>query len=185
VALVGVLSDTHVPDLQAALPARALEVLADGPVDMILHAGDISSPRLLRTLTGIAPVFAVRGNRDLLWPANWSLPARRVVDVGRVRVGLVHGHGPLLPYAVRRLRSLLAGSAPVSPVDPINLKAFAPDVRVVVYGHDHIPSISWHDSTLFLNPGTASPGFVTGAGPTLGLLRVEEDDVSAEIVSLA
>jgi putative phosphoesterase len=185
VTLIAAIADTHVPDLQPALPARVFEVLRDGPVEAILHAGDISRPGLLTELGRIAPVFAVRGNRDLLWLRNWLLPARRVVEVGGVRFGLIHGHGSTLPYAIRRVRSLVTGVASESPVDPSTLGPFPSDVRVVVYGHDHIPSVQWLDSILFLNPGTASPQFVTRDGPTLALIQIDDARVSAKIVSLA
>ena len=184
VAAVGVLSDTHVPDLQKALPARAFDILSAQQVEVILHAGDICSPRLLRELGRVAPVYAVRGNRDVFWPRNWTLPTRRIIEVGAIRVGLTHGHPPFLRYAAQRLLEVVSRPPPRPGIDPRSLRPFPADVRVVVYGHDHVPNVQWIDSTLYLNPGTASPAFATDQGSTLAILRVDETDVSAEIVSL-
>ena len=57
---IGILSDTH--DL---LRPEVIEVLQG--CDTILHAGDISSQRILDQLEQIAPVKVVRGNNDKEW----------------------------------------------------------------------------------------------------------------------
>ena len=54
---VGVISDTH-----GLIRAEALNALKGS--DVILHAGDIGSRQVLRSLRCIAPVVAVRGNMD-------------------------------------------------------------------------------------------------------------------------
>ena len=83
------------------LPGRAVELLYHRSVDAILHAGDICRPNVLNELSVIAPVFAVRGNRDLLWPGNWKLPTRRVVEFGGLWIGIVHGQPGLGAYLGR------------------------------------------------------------------------------------
>ncbi len=55
--LVGIISDTH-----GLLRPEALAALAG--VELILHAGDVGAPTVLRGLERIAPVRAVRGNND-------------------------------------------------------------------------------------------------------------------------
>ena len=57
---VGILSDTH--DL---LRPEVIDALQG--CDYILHAGDISSQRILDRLEQIAPVKVVRGNTDKEW----------------------------------------------------------------------------------------------------------------------
>ena len=84
---VGVVADSHIPDRMRALPPTALEALAG--VDAILHAGDICVQRVLDALAAVAPVYAVRGNRDLLL----RLPLDRELSFEVVKVGLTHGHG--------------------------------------------------------------------------------------------
>ena len=54
---LGIISDTH--DL---LRPEVLSALND--VDVILHAGDISSQKTLDQLRETAPLYAVRGNAD-------------------------------------------------------------------------------------------------------------------------
>ena len=54
---LGVISDTH-----GLLRPEAIEALRGS--DMIVHAGDVGSPDVLRGLETLAPVIAVRGNND-------------------------------------------------------------------------------------------------------------------------
>jgi putative phosphoesterase len=55
--IIGIISDTH-----GLLRPEALARLQGS--DLILHAGDIGSPDVLRTLKKICPVKAIRGNND-------------------------------------------------------------------------------------------------------------------------
>ena len=84
---IGVLADTHVGEFLGVLPQVVLDAL-DGS-DLILHAGDLSDGSVIRDLERIAPVVAVRGDHDL--PSAPRLPRRAVIQVGRHRIGLIHG----------------------------------------------------------------------------------------------
>ena len=63
---VGIISDTH--DL---LRPEAVEALRD--CCCILHAGDVSSQRILNELERIATLKVVRGNNDKEWAAHLPL----------------------------------------------------------------------------------------------------------------
>ena len=54
---IGIISDTH----GLARP-EAINALKGS--DLIIHAGDVGKPEVLRALREIAPVIAVRGNVD-------------------------------------------------------------------------------------------------------------------------
>ena len=56
--VIGVISDTH-----GLLRTEAREALRGS--ELILHAGDIGKPEVLRDLKRIAPVVAVCGNVDV------------------------------------------------------------------------------------------------------------------------
>lgn len=120
---VGLISDTH-----GLLRPEALAYLEGS--DHIVHAGDIGDPRILDALARIAPLTAVRGNND---HGDWAeqLPEEAVVDVGAVRVYVVHDLKT--PHA-----------------DPDSLGA-----RVVISGHSHQPSIAERGALLYVNPGSA------------------------------
>ena len=174
--LVGVIADTHVPQRLKYLPpdiARAFDGVA-----LILHAGDINSQHVLDELERIAPVVAVSGNADL-----WlDLPRSRIVQVESCRIGLTHGHGNWRRYFLDKLRDRLG---------PYNLarylryasEAFR-DVDVVISGHTHQPHLAYGGKVLLFNPGSVAPEYHTTVGPTVGLLRIQDSVVRAELVRL-
>ncbi|MCB2209497.1 metallophosphoesterase family protein [bacterium] len=61
---IGVIADTHIPDRVRDFPTGLLQQFRNAEVDLIVHAGDVSSWRAIRTLEEIAPVTIVQGNRD-------------------------------------------------------------------------------------------------------------------------
>ena len=77
-------ADTHVPDRLARLPSGLAAALAG--VDAILHAGDVTTGPVLDQLNTIAPVHAVRGNRDFFL----RLPLDRVLEFGEDAQHLEH-----------------------------------------------------------------------------------------------
>jgi putative phosphoesterase len=80
--LIGVISDTH-----GLLCPEAIEALRGS--NHIIHAGDIGSPKILETLSAIAPVTAVRGNVD---KAAWAqkLPETEVLEVAGISIYVLH-----------------------------------------------------------------------------------------------
>lgn len=128
-----VLADTHLSgDRVDRLPAPVATAAAGA--DVILHAGDVTSQALLDHLATFAPVHAVCGNND--HDLAQALPERLELEVGGVRVAMVHDSGQSAGRA-RRLRR------------------WFPDADVVVFGHSHIPVCERTDDGLLLvNPGS-------------------------------
>jgi putative phosphoesterase len=121
--VLGVVSDTH------GLVRREALAALEGS-ERILHAGDVGTPEVLRALSRVAPVTAVRGNVDR---GAWSdrLPAARVVRAGAARL-----------YVLHDLEEL--------DVDPSRFDA-------IISGRSHVPRIAREGGVLFLNPGSAGP----------------------------
>jgi putative phosphoesterase len=129
---VAVLADTHLGDDLAALPEAVLRNVA--ACDAVLHAGDVTGPRLLDALAELAPVHAVLGNNDV---GLDHLPDRLEVELGGVRVGMVHDSGA---RAGRERR----------------LRRWFPEADVVVFGHSHEPvDAVGEDGQRLFNPGSA------------------------------
>jgi putative phosphoesterase len=122
---VGVISDTH-----GLLREEALDALRGS--DLILHAGDIGSPDVIRALERIAPVRAVRGNNDR---DEWgrSLPLTDVVELGEHLVYLLHD------------------------IADLDLDPAAAGFAAVICGHSHKPRIEEREGVIYLNPGSAGP----------------------------
>jgi len=129
---VGVVADTHLRVGGRELPAAARQVLEG--CDAILHAGDILDAGTLASLTAIAPTWAVLGNNDD--SLTGSLPVTRIVELGGVRIGMVHDSGDRKGRAAR-------------------LRRLFPDTAAVVFGHSHVPcDEDGVDGQLLFNPGS-------------------------------
>jgi uncharacterized protein len=102
--------------------------------EVVLHVGDFTAASVLAELHELAPVEGVHGNMDDA-ELTATLPERLVVEVGGMRVGLVHDAGPATG---RRER----------------LQAWFPSCEVVAYGHTHMPEIACVDAVWTVNPGS-------------------------------
>jgi putative phosphoesterase len=147
-----------ISDTHSLIRAEALAALHG--VELILHAGDVGGERVLRELRGIAPVHAVIGNTDD--PAS-GLPRRLDLALGGLRICVTHGHELGSPKP-----ETLASSY---------------DADVIVFGHTHRPVIDTVGATLVVNPGAAGPRRFN-LQPSVGLLRIEQQRASAEILPL-
>ena len=144
-----------ISDTHGRLRPEALAALADS--DLLLHAGDVGEPDIVERLTAIAPLHAVRGNVD---DGEWAhdLPLLLSLDLERVSLLLYHGHvGP-----------------------PAERVAAA---QVIVQGHSHRPEVARREGKLYVNPGSAGRRRF-GLPVTVARLRIDGDDVEAELVEL-
>lgn len=157
---IGVLSDTHIPAPHPHLPAKVFELFQG--VDLILHAGDITVLSLLDELRAVAPVEAVAGNMDG-WAEQQQLPQKKVLQLGRFRVGLIHGK-----YKIDIQRDMIRGE-----FDAVDL---------IVYGHSHHAFFGRHGDMLFLNPG--SPTDKVHAPYNSVAILTLGDDIRAEIIRI-
>ncbi len=158
---VAVLSDTHAPRRWKACPAAVAERLRGA--DLILHAGDVCVPSVLDELSAYAPVRAVRGNNDGPDILAWGAPETLELDVGGLRVAMIHDSGPRAGRAARMRRRF-------------------PDADLVVFGHSHIPMDLVEAGTHIFNPGSPTDRRRQPHG-TIGLLTICDGRLEhAEIV---
>ena len=177
---LGVISDTHIPDRVRSLHPGVLPVFRYATVSAILHAGDISIPSVLTELAQVAPVYAVRGNRDIFW--RHRLPLVLNLNFNGLDIGLTHGHGGWRSYLIDRIYFTFHGYTHARLLP--RLRTTFPQANVIVFGHGHKPLNHWLDNQLFFNPG--SPHFPEKSlAPSVGLLHISaESEVVGEIVSL-
>ncbi len=157
---IGVLSDTHLVSPNPRLEYILEELL--GSDDMILHAGDIVSGKVLERLEEKG-VLAVCGNMDDSEVAG-VLPQKRIIAVAGLRIALIHGWG-----GKRGLQERLV----------TRLKPENPDI--IVYGHSHVPHWGEVNGTRMFNPGAAAHT-PYGDGGTVG--RIEIVDGKVEVAFL-
>ena len=149
---VGIISDTH-----GMLTHQALDAL--NGVDQILHAGDIGAPEVLRLLSAVAPVHAVRGNMD---GGDWcqGLPYTDMVELDATTFYLLHD------------------------LNTLDLDPPSAGVRVVVHGHTHQAADKSHDGVLYFNPGSASRPGNPGGPLSLGILEIANGRIDRRIIIL-
>ena len=181
ITTLGVLADTHVPDRVPQLNPQVIEIFKQARVQAILHAGDVCVARVLEELAQVAPVIAVRGNRDIFYLR--SLPLRERLSIAGVSIGMAHGHGTFPLYMVDKIRIALQGRL-VERYLRRMVRTF-PDVDVVVFGHLHGPFNDHFEGKLLFNPGSTSYPVPRGEPATIGLLHIgEARDVTGEIIRL-
>jgi len=150
-AVLGLISDTHMPQRCPELPATLFDVLAG--VDVILHAGDVGELWVLDRLGAIAPVIAVHGNDDTP-AATRELPYQQLLSVAGHRILLWHSHRP------RRADELAArrGDEWEPKLAQLAARGHRAGATVVVFGHTHVPMSARRDSVLLVNPGAIASG---------------------------
>lgn len=149
--IVGLISDTH-----GLIRPEALDALEG--VDLIVHAGDIGKPEVLKALEAVAPVAAIRGNNDT---GAWAkrLPETKLLNVADTKLYIIHNVKELACDPVKR------------------------GFQVIISGHSHKPSISTRDGILFVNPGSAGPRrFRLPIG--VGKLFIRRKKIEAELIEL-
>lgn len=101
-------------------------------VDLILHAGDIGSIKVLTELKEITPTLAVTGNVDIkYWAKTIPDVIEKVID--GVKIKMIH--------------------------EPENIPEswFEDGTDIIIYGHTHKPLETKKGNTLLLNPGSVGP----------------------------
>lgn len=165
---VGLISDTHLPSLIRDLDALGPEPAAFlATVDLILHAGDISTRSVLDWCERFAPVLAARGNHDAF--EDPRLADRQIVELEGWRIGMTHDLRP---------RS-------ASPSELAALHFGGADLDVMIAGDTHGERLEHRDGVVIVNSGSPNlPHHKETRLGTAGLLELERGRLRASIVLL-
>lgn len=147
-----------ISDTHGLLRPEAVKALSN--VDLIVHAGDVDSEDIIENLRELAPVVAIRGNMD---GGAWAAELKRteIVEIEETLIYIIHD------------------------IQSLNLDAHAAGIKVVVYGHSHMPAINEKRGVLYLNPGSAGPRRFK-LPITVAHLRIDgKKTVGARIIDLA
>jgi putative phosphoesterase len=161
---LAVISDTHVPGREPAIPEWvSARVRA---ADHTIHAGDFDAPETLETVRGLATeLTAVAGNVD---PPTVDLPTTATVEIEDVTFVVVHGTGPheSWPERVAALVEEAVGGETEGTV-------------VGIAGHTHTPTDTVVAGRRLLNPGSAT-GARPATGTTMLTVRIDGDAIDVE-----
>jgi putative phosphoesterase len=161
-ARLAVVSDTH-----GLLPDAVLQACAGA--DLIVHAGDVGSVEVLEALGRVAPVLAVRGNRDRTGEVA-ELPQEATAELGGLR------------FVVAHKRRDLREAHP----DPAH-----EGIRLLLYGHSHRAEIRYRGAAppggipvLWVNPGTVSAPLPWDPRPSMAWVDIRGGEPEARLVFL-
>ncbi len=152
-----VISDTHTDSIDN-LSRVILDELSGA--DMIIHAGDFTSKRLVDELRGIGTFRGVYGNID-----GPDIRKELPLQAEGFMIGLNHpaeGGSPLT--LEQRLRPKFPG------------------VHAIIHGHSHRTKNDLRDGVLWFNPGSATGRF-PATKKTYGILTVDKE-IHGEIITL-
>lgn len=163
---IGILSDTHLPNLIRTLDELGPEIGNFlSTVDLILHSGDLTSPMVLDWLQPYAPVLCTTGNNDPIVDARCK--DVEILDVEGWRLGMVH--------------SLKRGFRPMTELQHL----FPTPVQIMIAGDTHYEVLEHRDDVVILNSGSPTfPHHKDLRLGTVGLLELTPGRLHAEVIVL-
>jgi putative phosphoesterase len=163
--LIGLISDTHIPDHAKKLPEQLKEAFRG--VEMILHCGDIYAISVLDELERIAPVLAAKGDDETSnTSSDKRVKPKHIINIEDVTIWLMHEKPKSMPRVSKEIPWM----------DP------PPDA--IIYGHTHEPAIKEFEGILHVNPGSPTfPKYNLRLG-TVGLLNIQSGKIEAKIIQL-
>lgn len=163
---IGILSDTHLPNLIRHLDELGPEIATFlSTVDLILHSGDLMSPMVLDWLEPFAPVVCTTGNNDPIVDSRCQEVA--ILDLEGWRLGMVH--------------SLRRGFRPMTELQQL----FPTPVQIMIAGDTHYGVLESREGVVVLNSGSPTfPHHKDLRLGTVGLLELAPGKLHAEVVVL-
>jgi putative phosphoesterase len=159
---IAIISDTHMPRGPRRLPDACVQRLR--AVQLIIHAGDLSTLEVLHDLQSINTTVAVHGNVDDA-AVRAALPETVLVRAEAQVIAVVHDAGPARGRSDR-------------------LRQRFPIADAVVFGHSHIPLHERApDGFQIFNPGSPTERR-RAPRHTMGIARVNDGRLDFELIGL-
>lgn len=155
-----IVSDTH---RSLANFRRVLEEI--GPIDMLIHLGDVEyQEEEIMQMAG-CPAHIVAGNNDFMT----GLSREEEFYVGRYKVFITHGHAYYVGITKERIQE----------------EARLRHADIVMYGHTHVPVLMEEPDLITLNPGSLTYPRQKGWNPSYIVMTLhEKEEASFEICYL-
>lgn len=161
--VIGLISDTHLSRLTEDFRDLIRDRFSD--CDMVVHAGDFTSPEVYSYLQEVASgnLIAVCGNMD---PPELRkiLPQKTVFEKMGIKFGLMHGWG-----------------SPHDLEEKIGEQFINDGVQCIIYGHSHNGVNHNRGEILFFNPGSPTDKHFAKSN-SIGYITIENGEIRGEIV---
>lgn len=144
-----IVSDTHGHE-------ENLEIVLEktGPIDRLIHLGDVEGQEDYIAAAADCPVHMVAGNNDFFS----DLPREEEFMLGKHHVLITHGHYYGVSMETDRLKE----------------EARARGADIVMYGHTHRPEIDEEENLTVLNPGSLSYPRQWGRKPSYIIMEMNQ-----------
>ncbi|MGN0203213.1 MAG: metallophosphoesterase [Coprococcus sp.] len=123
------------------------------PIDLLIHLGDLEgSEGYLETISP-CPVEMVAGNNDFFS----RLPREKVIQLGKHKIFMTHGHNHYVNYGNERLREAARQNG----------------CDFVFFGHIHRPVYDMDEDVTVVNPGSISLPRQDNRRPSYAMVDVD------------
>lgn len=143
-----IVSDTHGRDDNLLLAIQKVS-----PIDLLVHLGDFNGGEESIKKAALCPTEFVSGNNDFF---N-GYPKEKIIDIGRYRVMLTHGHRQGVNSSTHTIREAASRN----------------DVDIVMFGHTHVPMIDLKEDIWLVNPGSITLPRQNGRIPTYIIMDLD------------
>lgn len=124
-----------------------------GPVDILIHLGDLGGGEDYLSEIAQCPVELVSGNNDFYG----GLPREKLITVGKYTIMLTHGHR----YGVNYNTNDILEAGERNKAD------------IVMFGHTHVPLIDLSHEVWLINPGSLALPRQYGRIPTYVIMEID------------
>jgi predicted phosphodiesterase len=155
-------------------------------VDMILHAGNVYTPKILDWLERIAPVKVAGSlDRDKQCHGDPRVEEKQLLEVEGHTIGVIHdlmvpGFGGWVYPGTLTNNFHYDGSYPIIPDD-----MFGQSVDIVVFGHTCTVMVEEHGGKMLINPGSPTLRNQLMKIGTVVVLELTPQKREATIIDLA
>ena len=144
-----VISDTH--GRHSAFDKALKEA---GKIDALVHLGDTEGGEdYIEAVCG-CPAYVLAGNNDFLC----GLDDEEEFEIGKYKVLITHGHQYYVGMSEQYLQE----------------EARARGVDIVMYGHTHVPKLTFESDLITLNPGSLTYPRQKGRRPSYMVMTIDE-----------
>lgn len=131
-------------------------ILKSGPIDLLIHLGDVEGDEQYIRSIAPCPVEMVSGNNDFFT----DLPRVKFIEIGKYYVMLTHGHRYGVNYGAAQIKET----------------AMLEGADIVMFGHTHQPLIDLSDDQIWaINPGSITLPRQNGRIPTYILMDLDRN----------
>ena len=124
-----------------------------GPLDMVIHCGDVEGSELVISKAADCQVEMVQGNNDFFS----DLPREKEFMLGQYKVWLTHGHN----YYISMNSEMIKQEARDREVD------------IIMCGHTHKPVVDIGNDLTLINPGSISYPRQENRKPSYILMEID------------